>query len=116
MTLSASRYWEISQLCEEIKHLPSVKYMRARDREAWRWVYDLLIHQAFGAPYDLLTCRLGANPANPNARPSMQLAELVAIVAQRNPGFGDKPEDARRVFDAIRNWRARRRRWSVSTI
>ena len=97
---------EWQQLFSDLRQLPRLKYRRARDREVWGWVYVLLVRQHQGAPYDLRTCKLGANPANPNAQPSKVLRLLTATVAQEYPGV-----DAARLFDAIRHWRK-----SVSTI
>ena len=101
---------EWQQLYEDMRELPTLKFRRDRDHEAWGWIYQLLVRQGQGAPYDLLTCSLGANPANPNARPSKMLRYLVATVAQKYPGFGDNPNDARRLYDAIRTWRKSRER------
>ena len=94
---------ELRRLFEELHDLPGVKYRRARDDEVWAWVLWLLSCQRWGAPYDLRTCKLGANPANQNARPSEMLRYLTTTVASKYPNVSE-----RRLYDAIRNWRKHR--------
>jgi hypothetical protein len=93
----------LRRLLDELHDLPGVKYRRARDDEVWSWVLWLLSCQRWGAPYDLRTCKLGANPANQNARPSKMLRYLTATVANKYQNV-----NATRLYDAIRNWRKHR--------
>jgi hypothetical protein len=104
---------EMRQLLDELRDLPSVKYRRARDDETWSWIMWLLIAQRRGAPFDLRSCRLGANPSNPNAQPSKTLRYLMATV-QNSPVAGQcpealsRPDFACRLYDRIRSWRKQR--------
>jgi hypothetical protein len=97
---------EFKRLMGELPTLPRLKFRRARDQEVWSWISWLLACQMWGMPINLRTCKLGANPANENARPSETLEYLTTTVANRYPNV-----TARRLFDAIRHWRK-----SVSTI
>lgn len=97
------------QLFDDMWQLPSLKYRRARECEIGSWILWLLACQGWGAPYDLRTCKLGANPANPNARSSQMLRYLTATVARQYP----KVERCR-LYDAIRNWRKTRAKMDAS--
>jgi hypothetical protein len=101
---------ELRKHLDDLKKLPSVKYRKERDHEVGSWISALLICQEQGAPYDLSTCKLGANPANPNAQPSKMLRYLLATLAN----VGHPNVDPCRLFDAIRHWRKQRK--TVSTI
>jgi hypothetical protein len=100
---------------KELKALPKVKLSRRRDDEVWSWIYHLLMRQKQGAPSDLMTCKLGRSPWNyPDgklpARASRVLRYLMDTVAQEHPSQPKETEvaRARRLFDAIRKWRADR--------
>jgi hypothetical protein len=107
---------EEREIFDALKELPSIKFRKARDVEVWNWIVYLRACQMWGCPFDLKTCSLGANPANPNARPSKTLQYLGYLVASAYPDVFVGSEDERRrqfvrLYDAIRNWRR-----SVSTI
>src|SRR5688572_4787272 len=57
---------EEREIFDALKELPSIKYRRARDVEVWNWIVWLRACQGWGCPFDLKTCKLGANPANAN--------------------------------------------------
>jgi hypothetical protein len=114
---------ELKKLLEELRDLPGVKYRRERDDETWSWIMSLLIAQRSGAPFDLRTCPLGANPSNPNAQPSKMLRYLMATVRNANAPRPkesvsstaverrlkalSRPDFACRLYDRIRSWRKR---------
>ncbi len=92
---------ERQQLMDDMRKIPSLRYIKRRDVEIWSWVSELLTAYELGLqPHNPRTCKLGANPANDNARPSKVLRDLIATLADR--GYPDV--DARRLFYAIYNW------------
>jgi hypothetical protein len=107
---------EMRQLLDELQDLPGVKGRRARDNEIRSWIYRLRVAEQLGAPFDLLTCPLGANPTNPNAQPSKTLRYLMATVrnsyvgpvGQQCPEALSRPDFACRLYDGIREWRKHR--------
>ncbi len=111
---------ERAQMTAAMRELPALKFRRQRDDEVWSWIGWLLACQGWGAPFDLMTCSLGANPANENARPSTTLRYLMATVTHRYPEVEADPRFGVRLYDAIRHWRRVRARIdvarSVSTI